>query len=162
MSPCSRQGKRSLLTSCMGRRSGSDEETTSSAEPPLPDRRPVSPHGQGRTWIGGGHHYQLDGVGGGEHEDGFEDNYFRRRPKSFCIEGRRFGGAGSGVVDVATSRQLSQLSTMDESYLRSLAMVSKRTTVERNIPLLVLVLVIRCIAAACGVLQLLVDLGESW
>ena len=119
----------------MGRRSGSDEETTTSsggggetpAIPPPHDRRPVSPpHGAGRTWIGGGGggHYNYPPLD--VHEDGFEDNYFRRRPKSFCMEGRRFAGVvggGGGLDGTISSRQLSQLSVADETYLRSLAMV---------------------------------------
>ena len=54
-----------------------------------------------------------------DEDEGFDEGYFRRRPKSFCAENRRFGGA---AVDPAI--RLSQISGLDEVYVRSLAMVS--------------------------------------
>jgi hypothetical protein len=51
----------------MGRRSGGSDEDNAigAADPPPPNRRPVSPpHGQGRTWTGGGGQYPRMENGG--------------------------------------------------------------------------------------------------
>lgn len=67
----------------------------------------MSPHGKGRTWTG---HYRP------EDDEGFDEGYFRRRPKSFCAENRRFGALDPGI-------RLSQISGLDDVYMRSIAMV---------------------------------------
>ena len=72
---------RSILTSCIGK-SGSEDDLSGAGQN---GRRPVSP-GPGRngsTWTGRGTGHIKD------EDDGFDDNYFRRRPKSFYFEGRR-------------------------------------------------------------------------
>ena len=54
----------------------------------------------------------------GDEDDGFDENYFRRRPKSFCMQGdgRRYGSMDPGM-------RLSSTSLAEENYFRSIAMV---------------------------------------
>ena len=92
--------KRSILSSCIGK-SGSEDDLTVV-------KRPVSPGKTGTTWTGAGGPKT-------DEDDGFDENYFRRRPKSFYFEGRRFGGDG-GV-------RMPHIA--DENYLRSMTMVIK-------------------------------------
>ena len=70
-------------------------------------KRPISPGQTGTKWTGAGQPKT-------DEADGFDENYFRRRPKSFYFEGRRFGG------DPAV--RMSHIA--DENYLRSMTMVS--------------------------------------
>ena len=106
LSPCTRHGKKSILTSCIGK-SGSDDDLTGLSK----DQRPVSPGKASHTWTGNSYR-----TGGQDEDDGFDENYFRRRPKSFCLEGRRYGTMDSGV-------RMPQMSIADENYLRSMTMV---------------------------------------
>ena len=100
MSPCSKHAKRSILTSCIGKSDSEDDLT-------LGVKRPISPGQTGSTWTGAGGPKT-------DEADGFDENYFRRRPKSFYFEGRRFGG-DPGV-------RMSHIA--DENYLRSMTMVT--------------------------------------
>ena len=106
MSPCTRHGKKSILTSCIGK-SGSDEDLPGITK----DQRPVSPGKSSHTWTGNSYR-----SGAADEDDGFDENYFRRRPKSFCLEGRRYGTMDPGM-------RMSQLSMADENYFRSMTMV---------------------------------------
>ena len=92
--------ERSILTSCIGKSDSEDDLS-------LGVKRPISPGQAGTTWTG---------AGGAKTDeaDGFDENYFRRRPKSFYFEGRRFGG-DPGV-------RMSHIA--DENYLRSMTMVT--------------------------------------
>lgn len=105
MSPCTRHGKKSLLTSCIGK-SGSDDDLPGLSK----DQRPVSPGKTSHTWTGNSYR-----SGAPDEDDGFDENYFRRRPKSFCLEGRRYGTMEPGM-------RMSQMSIADENYIRSMTM----------------------------------------
>lgn len=100
---------RSILTSCIGK-SGSEDDLSSGNNGNI--KRPVSPNPgkPGNTWTGHRQGYK-------DEDDGFDDNYFRRRPKSFYFEGRRMcGEAGSGL-------RMSHVNIADENYFRSMTMV---------------------------------------
>jgi len=105
MSPCTRHGKKSILTSCIGK-SGSDEDLPGLSK----NLRPISPAKTSHTWTGNSYR-----PGATDEDDGFDENYFRRRPKSFCLEGRRYGTMDPGI-------RMSQMSIADENYLRSMTM----------------------------------------
>lgn len=91
--------KRSILTSCIGK-SGSEDDLRGDV------KRPLSPSKTGSTWTGAGGPKT-------DEDDGFDESYFRRRPKSFYFEGRRFGGDPGVRPHIA-----------DENYLRSMTMVN--------------------------------------
>lgn len=90
------------MTSCIGK-SGSEDDLSGAGQN---GRRPVSP-GPGKygsTWTGQGHVKDED--------DGFDENYFRRRPKSFYFEGRRLCPPDAGDL---------RLSNMgEENHIRSM------------------------------------------
>ena len=69
------------MTSCIGK-SNSEDDLSGVGQN---GKRPVSPGPgkNGSTWTGRGIGHVKD------EDDGFDDNYFRRRPKSFYFEGRR-------------------------------------------------------------------------
>ena len=98
--------QRSILTSCIGKSDSEDDLT-------LGVKRPISPGHNGTTWTGAG-------APKTDEADGFDENYFRRRPKSFYFEGRRFGG-DPGV-------RMSHIA--DENYLRSMTMVTIFLTIK--------------------------------
>ena len=102
---------RSILTSCIGK-SGSEDDLSGNGNGNI--KRPVSPNPgkPGNTWTGRGQGYK-------DEDDGFDDNYFRRRPKSFYFDGgrRMCGEAGSGVL------RMSHVNIADENYFRSMSMV---------------------------------------
>ena len=90
------------MTSCIGK-SNSEDDLTGDVRGDV--KRPISPGKNGTTWTGAGGHKT-------DEDDGFDENYFRRRPKSFYFEGRRFGGDPGLRTHIA-----------DENYLRSMTMV---------------------------------------
>ncbi|XP_071746268.1 uncharacterized protein [Lepeophtheirus salmonis] len=87
ISPCSSgRNRKSLLGSCMARTT-SEEDLQKKYEDNLPP--PLSPGARStNTWNARARMYHY---GGGYHgvdeEDGFDEHYFRRRPKSFCMLG---------------------------------------------------------------------------
>ena len=124
ISPCTKHGKkylllimslcrkliftlpRSILTSCIAK---SDSEDDISGHV----KRPVSPGRTGTTWTGTRSGHQDD-------EDGFDENYFRRRPKSFYFDTRRPGpGPDPGV-----QLRMSHVNIADENYFRNMTMVN--------------------------------------
>lgn len=101
ISPCSRHGKKSILTSCIGK-TGSDEDLSGEAV-----KRPVSPGRNGTTWTGNGKAGHNK-----DEEDGFDENYFRRRPKSFYFDQRRGMCGDQGL-------RMSHANIAEENYFRS-------------------------------------------
>ena len=100
LSPCTKHGKKSLLTSCISK-TGSDEDLAMV-------KRPFSPGRNGTTWTGNnGRHAAKD------EEDGFDENYFRRRPKSFYFDSRRPVCPDPGV-------RMSHVNIADENYYRTM------------------------------------------
>ena len=101
---------RSILTSCIGKSGSEDDLSGNNGN----IKRPVSPNPgkPGNTWTGRGQGYK-------DEDDGFDDNYFRRRPKSFYFDGgrRMCGEAGSGGL------RMSHVNIADENYFRSMSMV---------------------------------------
>ena len=64
-------------------RTSSEEELRGGLDP---SKRPVSPGTRGTTWNARPHgRVGRDGGVSEDEADGFDDHYFRRRPKSFCL-----------------------------------------------------------------------------
>ena len=84
----------------------------------MQNRRPLkNPEQNGKIW--------TRRAGEADEEDGFDENYFHRRPKSFCTEGGRVAVAGSAesVGTVMTADKAQKMSLADEYFIRNLIMV---------------------------------------
>ena len=78
------------------------------------------PGKNGSTWTGRGTGLPRD------EDDGFDDNYFRRRPKSFYFEGRKLCPPDAGGV------RMSHVAMGDaENYFRSMTLGYPRPGVTR-------------------------------
>ena len=101
---------RSILTSCIGK---SDSEDDLSGAEQQNGKRPVSPGPgkNGSTWTG----RRTENVK--DENDGFDENYFQRRPKSFYFEGRRLCQPETGDLRLG-----------DESHFRSMMLGHPLTT----------------------------------